>query len=340
MRSRVLFGLLGLAASCPLCLGDYVVVGQRAGNFATINSQSYDRVWLSVYNDGANGTAPSSVGFPSVDALEVALFAPLHGMLISLNAATHQPDVFGAGPQASLATASYINGNTWSGFTDAPAPQILNGSGSSYAVDQANLGGMFGGTYTDLQAVAGISGDFYTQSSSSWPNIGPTAAAAKIFAQVVVAHGDPVFVLPPTAAPYSRVFPSTQFEPTGTSFGVPTVQSGVVAANNTPGVLPGDADLDGIVAFADFAKVVADYSKPGGWTEGDFNGNGTVDFNDFAITVANYNKASSFAGSWAVPAPEPAGIAVIALAALLLGRRRTSAGGGIVIRRSEFDLRH
>jgi hypothetical protein len=321
MKGR-LWMLFAVVAGCPPCLGDYVVVGQRTPNFTTINSQGYDRVSLAVYNDGANGTAPASVGFPSVDALAVALFAPLHGMLISVNGATHQPDVFGANSEPSLTTASYINGNTWSGWTNSPGQQILTGSGSVYALDQAQANGTFGGTYTDLQAVAGIAGDFFTTSSAKWPSIGPTAASAKTFAQVVVAHGDPVFVLPPTSAPYSRVFPSTQFEPTGTSFGIPTVQgsSGVVPANNTPGVLPGDADLDGIVAFADFAKVVADYNKPGAWTDGDFNGNGTVDFSDFAITVANYNKASSFTQIGAVSAPEPTSAALIALAFLALRR--------------------
>lgn len=324
MRIVLLSLIVSMGTVIP-CRADYYVVGQRASDFTTIGGKAYDQVSLSVYNNGANGTAPSSVGFDSVQTLAIVLFAPQHGMLISVNGSTHQPDLFGANGESSLADASWINGNTWSGFNDAMSgQQILNGSGAAYSVDQANSSGTFSGTYTDLQAVAGISGDFFTFNSANWPNIGPTSASAKRFAQVVVPHGDPVFVLPPTGAPYNRIFPSTQFEPTGTAFGIPTVSgpTGVVPAVNTPGVLPGDANLDGVVNSADLQIMLANFNLSGtNWLTGDFNGDGVTNSADLQAILANFNLSSSMAS----PAPEPAAMAIPALllCGALLKRRRT-----------------
>ena len=325
-RILLLLPLLALIVDASPCRADYYVIGQRTADVATINQKAYDQVSLSLYNDGANGTAPPSVGFDSVQTLAIVLYAPQHGMLISVNGSTHQPDLFGANSEASLPDASWINGNTWSGFSDATGgQQILNGSGASYSVDQANSSGTFSGTYSDLQAVAGISGDFFTFNSANWPNIGPTPASAKKFAQVVVPHGDPVFVLPPTGAPYDRAFPSTQFEPTGTAFGIPTVSgnAGVVPAVNTPGVLGGDANLDGNVNSADLQILLFYLNTTGtNWLSADFNGDGQTNSADLQILLANLNHGSALAQPDASPAPEPTALACAALGIAGLIRRR------------------
>jgi hypothetical protein len=120
--------------------------------------------------------------------------------------------------------------------------------------------------------------------------------------------------------------------PGNTDFATPDPNGTPIPANITNGNViatnPGDADLNGTVGFNDFATVVANYNKPGGWSAGDFNGNGTVEFSDFAITVANYNKTvpitSSLEGA-AVAAPEPGALALLvsglALAGLIHRRR-------------------
>ena len=53
---------------------------------------------------------------------------------------------------------------------------------------------------------------------------------------------------------------------------------GANAAWETAPPLPGDANLDGEVSFADLNVVLANYNKTGlTWSDGDFNGDGAVD---------------------------------------------------------------
>jgi len=97
---------------------------------------------------------------------------------------------------------------------------------------------------------------------------------------------------------------------TGTTYSDSTVQSGVsysyrVIAVNTTGPsaaftptasaavpIPGDADRDGTVNFADLVLVSQNYGKTNAtWDMGDFNGDGTVDFADLVILGQNYGKA-------------------------------------------------
>jgi hypothetical protein len=66
--------------------------------------------------------------------------------------------------------------------------------------------------------------------------------------------------------------------------------------------LVGDTNLDGSVDFNDFARVVANYGKPGWWDSGDFDYNATVGFNDFAATVANYGDQVNAANQNALAA--------------------------------------
>jgi hypothetical protein len=105
--------------------------------------------------------------------------------------------------------------------------------------------------------------------------------------------------------------------------------------------LLGDANLDGIVNGIDFGILAANFNKGvTGWDEGDFNYDNVVNGIDFGELAANFNKGASGAdygpGALSDPAlvafaqanglmadvPEPACIALIAVSAPSLLRRR------------------
>ena len=75
-------------------------------------------------------------------------------------------------------------------------------------------------------------------------------------------------------------------------------------------VLPGDANEDGTVNFADLNVVLTNYNNSGGWRQGDFNGDGVVDFTDLNIVLTNYNQslpaAAPVAPAPATPVGQPA----------------------------------
>jgi hypothetical protein len=89
--------------------------------------------------------------------------------------------------------------------------------------------------------------------------------------------------------------------------------------------LPGDADLDGMVALADFAILASRYNLAGTWIDGNFNGNASVELGDFALLAGNFNagtavQSPTLARPTAVP--EPAGLLIAAMSGILLPRRR------------------
>ena len=56
--------------------------------------------------------------------------------------------------------------------------------------------------------------------------------------------------------------------------------------------MPGDADLDGKVDFADLVIVARNYGKGRAtWADGDFNNVGSVGFDDLLIVARNYGKS-------------------------------------------------
>ena len=63
----------------------------------------------------------------------------------------------------------------------------------------------------------------------------------------------------------------------------------------------GDANLDGVVDFADFLVLSASFGLAGGWAQGDFDGSQTVDFADFLRLSANFE--GSVAAAPSVPEP-------------------------------------
>jgi hypothetical protein len=98
-------------------------------------------------------------------------------------------------------------------------------------------------------------------------------------------------------------------------------------------ILPGDANTDGVVNFADYQHLELGFGKGDpGWADGDFNCDGVVDIADFRLLYDNYGRradGASIASAAPPPlpdgsmVPEPVGAASIAcaLTASLLPRR-------------------
>jgi hypothetical protein len=86
----------------------------------------------------------------------------------------------------------------------------------------------------------------------------------------------------------------------------------------------GDADLDGVVTFADFQRLEEGLGKSGqGWSGGDFNYDGLVDDADYKVFYVNYSLGLSADGSVVGVLPEPAVVGMILpVAAMALARRR------------------
>ena len=67
------------------------------------------------------------------------------------------------------------------------------------------------------------------------------------------------------------------------------------------GLIQGDANGDGEVAFNDFLLLSANFGTPGNYTEGDFNKDGMVAFTDFLVLSNNFGKSVESLAS----VPEP-----------------------------------
>lgn len=103
-------------------------------------------------------------------------------------------------------------------------------------------------------------------------------------------------------------------------------------------VLPGDADLDGMVGFDDLVTLARNYGKNNAkWQDGDFNGDGNVGFDDLVILARNYGKTvtaaelASLSPSFRAEVeqafadvPEPSVTAFVLLGSTMFLRRRRS----------------
>ncbi len=76
--------------------------------------------------------------------------------------------------------------------------------------------------------------------------------------------------------------------------------------------LPGDANRDGKVTFADYIALELGFGASGGWADGDFNGDGVVNFRDYIILEAHFGKS----------VPEPMTLSLLTAGAVALLRRR------------------
>lgn len=87
--------------------------------------------------------------------------------------------------------------------------------------------------------------------------------------------------------------------------------------------LPGDANGDGQVTFADFQKLELGFGEAGGWQEGDFNLDGVVDRLDLQALLGNFGLSVPIAAPLpAQSVPEPAMVSFFAGVLMLRRRRR------------------
>jgi len=210
------FGLL--AAAATLALGgsvvnaDFVVSHTRTTDAFTVGATQYDIVTFSVINNGANGSGDS------LGTFDVALYAPVNGMLIGVPTATPtKPDIFGTTSEPSKPNISFINGSI-SGFSAIKGAPILISTAGVLSTDTGSTGGVYHNSYTDQQLVAGISGTVFASPGNGIdinPNDG-TGGAAQVFAQVAVPTGNPVELLAPGAA--NRVGIPSTFENAASGF--------------------------------------------------------------------------------------------------------------------------
>ena len=80
----------------------------------------------------------------------------------------------------------------------------------------------------------------------------------------------------------------------------------------------GDANEDGCVDGLDYVSWSNNYNQAGGWTEGDFNQDNLVDGLDYVVWSNNYEAGVCTPGM----VPEPATMALLAMGALALAKRR------------------
>ena len=117
---------------------------------------------------------------------------------------------------------------------------------------------------------------------------------------------------------------------TGNSPVVVAVSGGLTHVENFGNILPGDANMDGMVDGVDFTYLKANFGQgtegdPTVWREANFNyyeGDWLVDGADFTILKANFGKGEKFTGS---PVPEPATLVLLGAALPVLLKRRRNA---------------
>jgi hypothetical protein len=97
------------------------------------------------------------------------------------------------------------------------------------------------------------------------------------------------------------------------------------------GRTPGDANGDGVVNLADFGILRANFGDAARFSGGDFNGDLLVNLTDFGILRANFGTDNTAAiDTWRASIPEPAGLAILGLVAVVLGRLHcNSRRGGV-----------
>jgi hypothetical protein len=113
--------------------------------------------------------------------------------------------------------------------------------------------------------------------------------------------------------------------------------------------LPGDANLDGKVSFADFQILERNYgSNDSYWKMADFNDDRVTDDADFVLLLRHYGQTvdgSAVAVSpgerealaaFAASVPEPGAVAFVVLSFVALGRRKRALKAAV----TQIDIRH
>lgn len=93
-----------------------------------------------------------------------------------------------------------------------------------------------------------------------------------------------------------------------------TVITGVASDRTFTSLLPGDANLDGIVGFQDFLICSSNFGQRGRWHDGDFNFDQQVDFNDFLELSTNFGFSAA-----SVSVPEPTAFGLLSFVCTIVG---------------------
>ena len=120
--------------------------------------------------------------------------------------------------------------------------------------------------------------------------------------------------------------------------GVDVNRDGVVDINDRHATIrdvlktsAGDIDLNYVVNLLDLGQIAAHFGQPGLWmlADGDADGDGDVDILDLGLLANDYGKsfdrmpaAAPYHAPYVPPAPEPAGLGLLAAGGLALIRRR------------------
>ena len=114
----------------------------------------------------------------------------------------------------------------------------------------------------------------------------------------------------------------------GNVFGDAIDSSGIVHAIEwAQHLLPGDANFDGRVNFADLLITAQHYGATGqNFGTGDFNGDGSVNFADLLILAQNYGASASAQSFPANAVPEPTQALTMTVTSTLFVRRRRLTG--------------
>ena len=103
-----------------------------------------------------------------------------------------------------------------------------------------------------------------------------------------------------------------------------TIVTNSTIFSHTFNYMPGDANLDGTVDFADLNTVLSYYDKSGqNWSTGDFNGDGVVNLADLNAVLSYYDQkagepsAEQILAEHGMTVPEPSGILMLAAMAAL-----------------------
>ena len=86
------------------------------------------------------------------------------------------------------------------------------------------------------------------------------------------------------------------------------------------GILPGDANTDGIVSMEDFLILSGSFGSSGFWSDGDFDGDRQVAFADFLILSREFGGARQ--GAAVVPEPDSSSMLVVLVVLCSGGQRR------------------
>lgn len=194
-KSSLLAAAAGLALSGSLAHADFVISSTRV-----VNGDNTDTVTFKVTQNGL-GTGANAQ--PNIINWDVALVAPVNGMIITSDDSA-----------TANSGAANLTGGTGS-FINVPSTWISPGASILLLNNTVDNGP--GGTYTDGQKVKGIGGAWGTTSGTSF---GVSTTAGRTFATIVVPHNDPVQVYQPTPngdVPGTRTlnpnfeFPATDF---------------------------------------------------------------------------------------------------------------------------------